>query len=230
MRMLQIDTDGGGCAAEACALLDQLNDRPDDQKVVSLGVLTGVDLCLLGGLEHPVSWEALPSAWQQLGQVERERLVETRTLSILQHGLIKDPPMGRGVAALFSPARYPMSAELGVLLGARKFPAFIIATHHESRIPAVTYFQVQGANAIVEEIPERAGTTQSPLDVMFSYVIQGGRENAGGVPSQPGHRLGDPPGSGWNWLIIKVTRTDRVSSRRQWDGWYAYGRWAGSSG
>jgi hypothetical protein len=171
MRMLQIDTDGGGCAAEARALLAQLNDRPDDQKVVSLGVLTGADLCLLGGTGHPVCWEALSSAWQQLGPTEREQLAEARTLSMLHHDLIKNPPVGRGVAALFSSARYPMSTKLSILLGTRRALAFIIATHHESRSPAVTYFQVQGTNAIVEEIPDRAGSTQSPLDVMFTYRL-----------------------------------------------------------
>jgi hypothetical protein len=63
-----------------------------------------------------------------------------------------------------------------VLLSARQDPAFIIATHHEFRAPAVTYFQFSGSGAIVQEIPERTDTRsdaapRSPLDVMFSYRL-----------------------------------------------------------
>ena len=52
----------------------------------------------------------------------------------------------------------------------------MIATHHESRIPAVSYFQLSGTSAIVQEIPERAdndglGSPRSPLDVIFSYRL-----------------------------------------------------------
>jgi hypothetical protein len=48
----------------------------------------------------------------------------------------------------------------------------MIATHHESRTPAVTYFQPQGTTAIVQEVPERADDpARSPLDVMFSYRL-----------------------------------------------------------
>jgi hypothetical protein len=71
---------------------------------------------------------------------------------MFHRGLVKDQPPGRGVKALFFPACYKLSAELGLLLGARKSPALIIATHHESRTPAVTYFQPRGTTAIVEEV------------------------------------------------------------------------------
>jgi hypothetical protein len=56
--------------------------------------------------------------------------------------------------------------------------ASVVATHHESRSPGVTYFQHEGTGpaAIVEEIPERAdnGTTsgaRTPLDIIFSYRL-----------------------------------------------------------
>jgi hypothetical protein len=171
MRM-HIDTADVGHTAETRALLDQL----DNSKVVSLGVLSGADLCLLGATEHPVGWEALNSAWQRLDPDEREQRAETSTLGLLHRGLIEEQPPGRGVRALFFPACYKMSAELAVLLGARTSPALVIATHHESRTPAVTYFEPQGTSAFVEEIPERAGTgsaeaPRSPLEVIFSYRL-----------------------------------------------------------
>jgi hypothetical protein len=167
-----IDVTEAGRTAEARALLEQL----EDSEVISLGVLSGAELCALGATGHPVCWEALKSAWRRLGQREREHLAETNTLGMLHRGLIKDQPPGRGVEALLVPASYKLSGELGVLLGARTSPALIIATHHESRTPAITYFQPQGASAIVEEIPERAddgtpGTPRSPLGVIFSYRL-----------------------------------------------------------
>jgi hypothetical protein len=169
---MHIDTAAVGPTAGTRPLLDQL----DDGKAVSLGVLSGADLCLLGGTEHPVCWEALNSAWQQLGSNDQEQLAETSTLGMLRRGLIEEQPPGRGVRALFFPACHKMSAELAVLLGARQSPALVIATHHEPRTPAITYFQLAETGAVVEEIPERAGdggagTVRSPLEVIFSYRL-----------------------------------------------------------
>ena len=161
-----------GPTAETGSLLDRL----DDGKVISLGVLSGAELCALGATEHPVCWGALRGAWWKLDQKERAHFVETSALSLLHRDLIKDTPLGRGGAALPAATAYQLSAELGVLLDARRSPALIIATHHESRTPAISYFQGRGASAIVEEIPERAGkgrpsSTRSPLGVIFSYRL-----------------------------------------------------------
>jgi hypothetical protein len=168
----RIDVAGAGQTAEARTLLDRL----DDGGVISLGVLSGADLCTLGATGHPVCWEALKGAWQRLDAKEREHLAESSTLGLLHRDLINDQSPGRGVEALIFPACYQLSAELGILLGARTCPARIIATHHESRTPAITYFQLQGGSAIVEEIPERVengapASARSPLGVIFSYRL-----------------------------------------------------------
>ena len=168
----RIDVAAAGQTAGARALLDQL----DDTAVISLGVLSGADLCTLGAIGHPVCWEPLKGAWGRLDEKDRERLAESSTLGLLHRDLIKDQPPGRGVEALIFPACYQMSAELGILLGARTCPARIIATHHESRTPAITYFQPRGVSAIVEEIPERVengapASPLSPLGVIFSYRL-----------------------------------------------------------
>jgi hypothetical protein len=153
-----------------------LLDRLDESEVISLGVLSGADLCALGATEHPVCWEALKGAWGRLDEREREQLGEASALGMLRRGLVEDLPTGRGVEALIGSASYQPSAELGFLLGARQSPALIIATHHESRTPAITYFQPQGVSAIVEEIPERvdsgmSGALRSPLNVIFGYRL-----------------------------------------------------------
>ena len=69
-----------GQTAEARALLDRL----DDSEVISLGVLSGADLCALGATGHPVCWEALKGAWWRLDERERERLAETSALGLLR--------------------------------------------------------------------------------------------------------------------------------------------------
>ena len=168
----RIDLAEAGRTAEARALLDRL----DDSEVISLGVLSGADLCVLGATGHPVRWEALKSAWDRLDEKEREQVAESSALGMSHRGLVKSQPAGRDVESPFVPAARTLSTELGVLLGARQSPALIIATHHESRIPAITYFQPQGATAIVEEIPERAdgggpGTSRNALGVIFGYRL-----------------------------------------------------------
>jgi len=172
--------EGALAAADARALLSRLGDGhgdgfdkgPGDGEVISLGVLSGADLCVLGGTAHPVCWKALQDAWCLLDQKEQEQLAGIAAMGMLHRGLLRDQPPGRGVRALILPARYTMSAGLALLLDARKSPALIIATHHESRTPPVTYFQPQGTRAVVEEIPERAGNgARSPLDVIFSYRL-----------------------------------------------------------
>ena len=150
------------------ALLDTL----DDSTFVSLGVLFGTDLCVLGGTGHPTCWPPLKSAWHHLGQREREQRAEASTEAMRDRDLIIEQPGTRGVMALVSPVRYRLGSKLRILLSARESPAFMIATHHESRTPAVTYFQPRGTSAIVQEIPERTDdTARSPLEVMFSYRL-----------------------------------------------------------
>lgn len=169
---MHIDTTNVGCTVAARVLLDSL----DDSTFVSLGVLFGTDLCVLGGTSHPVCWDALKRAWRQLDQKEREKITEASTQAMLDRDLVIARPSGRGIDALILPACYKMSTKLSILLSAHESPALMIATHHESRTPAVTYFQPWGTSAVVQEIPERTdgtdpGSPRSPLDVMFSYRL-----------------------------------------------------------
>jgi hypothetical protein len=169
-----IDAVDADPAAGTCALLERFGDGG----MLSLGALSGAELCALGGAEHPVCWGPLTDAWQQLDPAGQQRVADVSTAGLLRRGLIRQRPAGRGVQALFVRACYQVSAELGILLGARESPALVIATHHESRSPDVTYFQRPGTGPVVfvEEIPERAGDGASgagrgPLEVIFSYRL-----------------------------------------------------------
>jgi hypothetical protein len=166
---IRIDTTGTDYTAPARRLLGIL----DDSSYYSLGVMFGADLCVLGAASHPTTWEPLKNAWHQLDEDERERVSHSRVQSMLNRGLIVALPSGTGSHAVL-PVRYVLGDDLRILLAAREFPAFTIATHHEPRTPDVTYFQPAGTSAIVQEIPERAGSRwprspRSPLDVIFSY-------------------------------------------------------------
>jgi hypothetical protein len=167
---LHIDTTDIHHTQPTSALLATL----DDSTFVSLGVLFGTDLCVLGGASHPACWEPLRTAWRQLDQRERERLTEASTQALRDRNLLIEQRPGSGIEALVIPA-YKTSDKLRVLLSARESPAFMIATHHESRTPEVSYFQPWGTSAIVQEISERTDaapeSTRSPLDVMFSYRL-----------------------------------------------------------
>jgi hypothetical protein len=169
MKVLRIDTVDAGWTAAARAMLGQVNDG----KSVRLGTLFGFDLCALGATGQPIGWESLRSAWQGLSQWARDDFTETSALYLIERGLIKEPLIGRGLKARYRTARYPMSAELGLLLWARESPAFVVATHQAPRIPPVTYFQVQGSNAIVEEVLELAdgGSVQEPLAILYHYRL-----------------------------------------------------------
>ena len=95
--------EGASATAEARALLSQLGDG----EVVSLGVLSGTDLCVLGGTTHPVCWKALQDAWCLLDQKEQDQLAGVAAMGMLHRGLIRDQPPGRGVR---SRSRWPRPA------------------------------------------------------------------------------------------------------------------------
>ena len=83
----RIDVGEVGHTAEARALLDRL----DDSEVISLGVLSGAELCALGATWHPVCWEALRGAWCRLDEREREHLTETSALGLAPSGAGQGP-------------------------------------------------------------------------------------------------------------------------------------------
>lgn len=165
----RIDTSDVSFTPTTRALLDTL----DDTTFISLGVLSGADLCALGGTTHNTCWQPLKNAWEDLGQHEQDQITETSTQAMQDRDLLIPSPSARGLEALIKPVDYKPSPKLRLLLSARESPAFMIATHYELRTPAVTYFQPVGTSAIVQEIPERTSKTdgRSPLDTMFSYRL-----------------------------------------------------------
>ena len=77
-------------AAERTEAARQLIETAQSDGIVSLGVLGGMDLCILGGPKHPVLPETVAKAWLNLGDRARKKLIEDRTADMmnprLQHG------------------------------------------------------------------------------------------------------------------------------------------------
>jgi hypothetical protein len=86
--------------------------------IVTLGVLGGMDLCILGGPRHPHFPEEVTKAWLDLSDHARGKLIEERAADLVERGLLlRNPRNARP---------YALSPALGVALAARDRPAFIV--------------------------------------------------------------------------------------------------------
>jgi hypothetical protein len=96
----------------------QFLDTARTDGIVSLGVLGGIDLCILGGQRHPVFPDVVMRAWLDLSSHARGKLIEKRTADLVERGLLTKNP-GRAHA-------YALSPSLAVALAARCRPAYIV--------------------------------------------------------------------------------------------------------
>lgn len=127
---MYIDTADTAETAGTRALLDTV----DDSTFVSLGVLFGTDLCVLGGTGHPTCWPPLKSAWQHLGQHERDQIAERSTEAMRDRDLITEQPApGTSVIVQEIPertddtARSPLNVMFSYRLSTQAFAAAELA-------------------------------------------------------------------------------------------------------
>jgi len=95
-------------------------------ETVDLVTLSALDLCVLGGAQHPLFEESVGRAWIQLGERRRRTIVEDATADMVERGLlIDDSPQprhrGRG-------GSYALKPELGLMLAAHCRPSTIVIT------------------------------------------------------------------------------------------------------
>jgi hypothetical protein len=132
---------------------------------VTLPHLTGADLCVLGGLRHPVCWEPLARAWRSLDAAEMSRIGDTCAGRLVERGLLVQRETV--VDAAGPCAHYALSGGLGGLLAARSDPSLVITTSDGSRTPSVTYYGIgsrdNSLQAFVQEIPQRVDDAALPL-------------------------------------------------------------------
>jgi hypothetical protein len=161
---------------EARALFASLADG--NSEPIALTTLSGVDLCVLGGQNGPVSWEALAKSWNRLKPEERSKIIEDRTRQMIKRGLLIEEVPGQGYDSL---AHYAVSTRLGIALTARSNPTFIIATSFSPKQAPLILFAVGDVTApvrgIVMEVPslipgkEKETLDWGPLSWQFNYLL-----------------------------------------------------------
>jgi hypothetical protein len=163
-------------AAERTEAARQLIETAQSDGIVSLGVLGGMDLCILGGPKHPMFPEAVAKAWLNLGDRARKKLIEERTADMVNRGLLtKNSPAGHA---------YTLSPDLGIALAARWRPAFIVTASAGPHLRPLCLFtlgdQAEPMRGLVLEAPiplpdnDRKYSNYKklgPLGWLYSYTL-----------------------------------------------------------
>jgi hypothetical protein len=206
---------------EAASLLIEQAGRSDFVELVTLSAL---ELCVLGGPKHPLFEEPVARAWLQLGNLRRKKLIEWVTEGMVERGLLVEGNDG------FSPVRkgaaYSLKPALGIALGARCRPAFIVTTQTaDSSLRTPRFFalgdQADPLRGVVAEEPavlpaDIAGDFPhvkkfGPLGRMYRHVLvspQKAAEALAGVAISPPPQspaAGETPG----WTVSFYRQYDR---------------------
>jgi hypothetical protein len=171
---IDLELEAAGRTAAARAIFARLGS----EGYVHLPILTGADLCLLGGSRHPFCWEPLAAAWLSLRPQDRDAHIRARTRRMVEDGRLIQTGTGDGGVP---GARYAVGPELGILLAARSRPTFVIASHFSLRLAPLTLFAVgdeaEPVRGVVMAVPvtppgqagERA--EPSPLADVFDHLL-----------------------------------------------------------
>jgi hypothetical protein len=185
--------------------------RVQDEQMLIMTWLAGVELCVLGGPRHALFDQTMAQVWLGLRPRARQRLIDTHTRALVKRGLLL--PEG----AIHDTANVPafaLSPELGVILAARCRPGFIItieASGTRIRQPAVFALgdETDPLRACVVETPIPAPDTPGvraaarqlgPLAVGYAYALGTGEWTSGfladwlikPLPARPDLQSGAP--------------------------------------
>ena len=163
-------------AAERTEATRRLIATAQSDGMIPLGVLGGMDLCILGGPKHPMFPEAVTNAWLNLGNHARKKLIEDRTADMVDRGILtKDSPTGHA---------YALNPDLGVALAARCRPAFIVTAGVGPHLRPLCFFalgdQAEPMQGLVVEVPISLADTDrkypnykkfGPLGWLYSYAL-----------------------------------------------------------
>lgn len=189
----------------------QMVARVQDEQMLIMTWLVGVELCVLGGPRHALFDETMAQVWLGLRSGVRKRLIDTHTRALVERGLLL--PGGATGDTAHAPA-FALSPELGVILAARCRPGFIITIEVPGtrlRQPAVFALgdETDALLACVMETPIPAPDTPAvraaarqlgPLALGYAYTLWTG-ECASGfladwlimpLPARPDVQSGAP--------------------------------------
>src|ERR1700733_14847963 len=121
---LDMDIAAGEQTQAARNLIAQAQDA-----LVDLVMVTALELCSLGGPEHPLFDEIPIQAWTRLGQQERGQITEQATQGLVRPGLLVYTPSRNTPEQPIETCE--LKPELGLVLAARCRPAFVVIAQAE---------------------------------------------------------------------------------------------------
>ena len=135
--------------------------------VVDLVTVSALELCVLGGPRHAAFDESVSTAWMQLGDRRRKKVIDWVTEGMVERGLLiagGDQP-----AFQHNGGSYALKPELGLMLAARCRPSSIVVTEaqdQELRTPRFFALgdQAEPVRGVVVEQP-----TTLPPDVAEGF-------------------------------------------------------------
>jgi hypothetical protein len=188
---LDMDIAAGERTEAARNLIDQAQDGP-----VELVTVTALELCSLGGPAPPRFDEMPARAWTRLGWQRRRQVTEHATQELGRRGLLVDtasrkrPEQPIGTCAL--------TPELGLVLAARRRPAFAVIVQAEDRHPRTMRLFALGDQAE----PVRGFVLEEP-----------------GLPLNPGRHFADVSKLGplgWFYRYVLVSRDMAADALARW--------------
>ena len=204
--------EGAIAAAERTEAVRHLIDQAQTASV-ELVTVSALELCVLGGPEHPLFEEAAAQAWMGLGNRQRKKLIDSVTEGMIERGLLVGNSPGTGLPQPVG--NYSLQPELGVMLAARCRPAVIIVTERAAANTRTPRFfalgdQTDPVRAVVAEVPtdlpaDIAGNFPNvrklgPLGWFYRYVLLP-RDTAAQALAEltiaPARQSGDVASTGW---------------------------------
>lgn len=189
---MTLDTDiaAGERTQAARNLIDRAQDAP-----VDLGLVTALELCLLGGPAHPLFDQTPIRAWTRLGRQQRGQVTEQATQGLVRRGLLAaasrtGPGPSIGACAL--------KPELGLVLAARRRPAFAVIVQAEDHTLRTLRLFALG---------DEAGPVRS-------FVLE-----APSLPLNPGRdfsEAGKLGPLGWCYRYVLVSRDTAADNLARW--------------
>jgi hypothetical protein len=188
---LDIDIAAGERARAARNLIDRAQDG-----LVELAMVTALELCWLGGPAPPRFDEMPARAWTRLGRQQRRLVAEEATRGLGRRGLLAGstsrtspgPPIGTCA----------LTPELGLVLAARRRPAFVVIVQAEDRQPRTVRLFAVGDQAE----PVRGFVLETP-----------------GLPPNPGLHFAEVSKLGplsWFYRYVLVSRDMAADALAQW--------------
>jgi hypothetical protein len=188
---LDMDIAAGERAEAARTLIARAQDG-----LVDLAIVTALELCSLGGPAYPLFDEMPTRAWTSLGRPQRRQVMDQATQGLVRRGLLIDntsqttPEQPIATCAL--------KPELGLVLAARRRPAFVVIVQAEDHNPRTVRLFALG---------DETGPVQG-------FVLE-----EPGLPQNPERHfaeVGNLGPLGWFYRYVLVSRDMAADALAQW--------------